>query len=258
MQKTNSKYKTYAFIGTIAFHVILLLILIILGFTPSPPPYPDPDGILINFGDENPGSGTVEPTKQQTASATQPETKPENLTQDFEDAPSLKEIKKTTKKIKKQPKEKTEQKTKEETKTEEAKINKEALFPSNIKTASSSQGTSQGSGNEGSKEGDPMGLGNQNLGRGTHGISYSLGGRKAIRLIAPKYPNKNVEGTVVVKIKVDNTGTVISAEVDMERSTTADPELQRSAINAAYKTKFTKSSDLIEQYGTITFQFKLR
>ena len=65
-------------VGTIVFHVIVLILLILLGFF-TPLPLPGEEGILVNFGTSDNGFGEREPSparKQQPAPA-QPEEKKE-------------------------------------------------------------------------------------------------------------------------------------------------------------------------------------
>jgi len=47
------------FIGTIIFHVIVLLLLIFFGFI-TPLPFPGEEGILVNFGDRETGLREIE------------------------------------------------------------------------------------------------------------------------------------------------------------------------------------------------------
>ncbi len=247
--------RIYGIAGTLLFHGIIILILVLLSFQPSPPPYPDPEGILINFGDETEGLGQVEPVKEQQAKATE-QSEEQNLTQDFQDAPAIEEEKPKPKKEKKD-KPKPEPKQEEsKPEKEEPKINTNALFPSDY-TPSEGQGNKSGQGNKGSLNGDPSGTGDEDLGRGRQGITYSLNGRKAVKLAVPKYPSRNREGKVVLSIRVDNSGNVIAASV-AKGTTTFDPDLIKAAKVAAFKTKFNKVSDPLEQVGTITFVFKLR
>jgi TonB family protein len=255
---TKENKKIFGILATLVFHGLIIVILMMLAFKPSPPPYPDPDGILINFGDETEGAGVPEPemTKNEPQPETQQTEKPENLTQDYEEAPAVEQPKKENKpqKEKKTPEEKPKDKPKE---PEKPKIDQNSLFPSNYKSNSSSQGNALGKGNKGSKEGDVTGTGNVDLGKGIKGITYSLKGRSAIRLTPPKYPPKNVEGKVKLKIIVDSNGNVISASL-APGSTASDPDLIKAAITAAYKTKFNKDTYTIKQQGYITYEFKLR
>ena len=96
-------------LGSILFHIILVIMFIFLGFS-TPLPLPGEEGILINFGDSDMGRGKAEPKKnveksvQQKQIEQQPAIKTraieQNLTQDIEEAPSL-PTKKETPKIKK-------------------------------------------------------------------------------------------------------------------------------------------------------------
>ena len=66
------------------------------------------------------------------------------------------------------------------------------------------------------------------------------------------------EGIVVVKIKVSRFGKVVSAKVDLDKSTTASETLHRLAIKQARTAVFEENfSAPIEQYGSITFNFQL-
>ncbi len=251
---TNDK-RLYGIVGTLLFHGVILLLLILLSFKPSPPPYPDPEGILINFGNETEGLGNEEPMPQETSSPKEATAENEQLTQDFQDAPSLEETKKEKKRKNEKPQQ-TEEKTKPEKKEKTETINQNALFPSNY-NPKTGQGEKTGPGNKGNPNGDVNGTGDEDLGRGTRGITYNLNGRKAVKLAAPKYPSKNREGKVVLAIRVDNSGNVIAASV-AKGTTTFDPDLIKAAKVAALKTKFNKVSDPLEQVGTITFVFKLR
>lgn len=52
-------------IGTIVFHIVVLLMLIFMGFF-TPLPLPGEEGILVNFGDSEQGLGDIEPAPQRT------------------------------------------------------------------------------------------------------------------------------------------------------------------------------------------------
>ena len=49
-------------VGSVIFHIILVIMLIFLGFS-TPLPLPGEEGILINFGNSDMGSGKTEPKK---------------------------------------------------------------------------------------------------------------------------------------------------------------------------------------------------
>ena len=90
------------FFGTILFHITIAIIFIIFGFTTALP-LPEEEGILINFGLDDDGSGLLEPSRPSQeqpepvsipeASST-PESESETaeeeiLTQEFEEAPEI-------------------------------------------------------------------------------------------------------------------------------------------------------------------------
>jgi len=63
--------KRKGLIGTIVFHVIILLLLIFLGFF-TPLPLPGEEGILVNFGDSETGLGEREPAPARRQQQTPP------------------------------------------------------------------------------------------------------------------------------------------------------------------------------------------
>jgi colicin import membrane protein len=61
-------------IGTLIFHVVILILLIFMGFF-TPLPLPEEEGILVNFGTSNQGFGAIEPRPQQRQQETPPPTR---------------------------------------------------------------------------------------------------------------------------------------------------------------------------------------
>lgn len=128
------------FLGTLITHLVVLLILLISGFSMPPPPEVD-NGIMVNFGTDETGSGLIEPSPPQSTEevaqvaipdqsqadkATKPATKEVPvLTQNYEkDAPS----------VSKKPDPEAEKKKKEQIENE--KIRREELKAArNIKAA---------------------------------------------------------------------------------------------------------------------------
>jgi len=87
-------------VGTTIIHVIVLALLLILGFSVPPPPEIE-EGLLVNFGTDEYGSGLIEPSPpavQEEISPPPPENAEQNpdedvlLTQDNEDAPEIKKV----------------------------------------------------------------------------------------------------------------------------------------------------------------------
>lgn len=255
-----------AFILTAGFFTLLLFLSLFLGFI-TPLPLPAEQGILINFGDDESGIGAVEPRpvekveKQPEASqpaAVKPTNEPEQMTQDFEEAPAV-QVKKPTP-VK--PKETTDTKKKPEEKPKEEPkpvVDNRALWGKNRNAESTkSEGEVAGTGNQG----DPAGDENtkiRSLGTGTgDGVSFSLGDRTSVSVPAPKLDQQK-EGKVVVQITVDRTGKVINAVPGVRGSTTLDSYLLDVAKRAALSSKFNSAEDApAKQVGTITYVFRLR
>ncbi|NJM14153.1 MAG: hypothetical protein HC896_01095 [Bacteroidales bacterium] len=86
------KFSQRGLIATIAVHAALLLLLVFFGLS-TPLPLPAEQGILINFGDNQQGSGpSVQQVNVPPRAATQREvedTKEQILTQDFEESVAL-------------------------------------------------------------------------------------------------------------------------------------------------------------------------
>jgi len=259
-------------IGTIIFHFIIGVIFMLFGYS-TPLPLPEEEGILINFGTDDNGFGTEEPmysntnqeqaqeeSQESTPEITSTETEEGYTTQDFEEAPVVKEQgeKEKTEEKKPEPKPEKEKKLEE---VKERTVNANALFPGRDRNAdnSSSEGETSGKGNQGSTTGS-VDSKNHSGGNsmGTNGTSFSLAGRNPESLPKPAY-NYQIEGKVVVEITVDKYGKVTSAVPGVKGSTTLDANLLSAAKSAALKALFDKKPDApAYQKGTITYFFKLQ
>jgi colicin import membrane protein len=259
-------------IGTIVYHIIILLILLFFGFSAPLPPQGD-EGILINFGDSPRGLGNREPMQaelkpQEKVEQSQPAqktdisgTKQELLTQDFEEAPVVasKEVKK-----KKEPEKEIVRETKPvtEEKKEEVKqpvVNTRALYSGKSPgTETGSQGITETGGNQGNPDGSPESDNYIGSGLGTTGIGFDLEGRSGVHLPPPP-ANFQRGGVVIVEILVDQEGRVVSAREGVRGSTTQDITLLKLAREAALKSKFSAKSDAaVHQKGYITYTFRVR
>lgn len=294
--KKLTKDQRKGLIGTILFHLLLLIALLFIALR-TPLPLPGEEGVEVNFGYDKTGKGLIQKdnpppkakpvpvkkTKPVPPKPKQQETKPkeDNLTQDTEKAPSLKEEK--TKPVKKKPeiKEKPKQKPKEEPKQttkdtvvsntetapllqekpkEEPKpvVNQRALFKGSSKNKT---GQSQGSTTGGGDQGKPHGYKDSDRydgqgGKG-NGVAFSLGGRGAKYLEKPS--TKFTEtGTVVVSIWVDPNGKVVRAQVNPKGTTVLDKSLRNIAVDAALNSTFAQDPTApSQQRGTITYEFVL-
>lgn len=249
---------------TAGFFTLVLFLLLFFGFT-TKLPLPGEEGILVNFGDDETGFGKVEPRpvdeiiKQQEVKKieTSQPVKESSMTQDYEDAPAIKTVKKTEQKtVKKEEPKKIQE---EQPKEQKPVVDKRALFGRNNNTTSSgSEGVSSGTGNQGSINGD-VNSDNHSLGGGVgQGISFNLNGRSSVALPSPEF-NHQKEGRVVVQITVDRSGKVTNAIPGVKGSTTLDTYLCEVAKKAALASKFnTKEDAPMFQTGTIEYVFRLK
>jgi len=125
-------------------------------------------------------------------------------------------------------------------------------------TASSSEGDDEEAGDKGNDNGDPNAPDYYtNPGNGSGG-NYDLTGRLVLRRVQPVY-SCGKEGIVVVSIKVDRSGKVISATPGVKGSTTTDTCLLNRAKEAALKTKWQAAANAPEkQIGKIRYNYSLR
>ena len=249
-----TKNRRKAIIGTVLFHIGLLLCFIFMGLTYQIPP-PAEEGITINFGYQDFGSGS----EQQEQIVEEQEITPQEIvnnnpvvedisTQDIEETP--------TTKLKEQLEKPKEVKKIEEKKPEPV-VNTKALYPGKKQNNSNSQGISEGQGDQGSQDGDPNSNAYTGGGTGTKGIAYQLGGRTIAEIKKPNYDSQQ-QGKVVVTIRVDRNGKVISATPGAKGSTTTNAYLYSKAKEAALKTTFEANTTAPEiQVGTIIYNFKL-
>ena len=123
--------------------------------------------------------------------------------------------------------------------------------------ATSSEGDDDKDGDKGDDNGDPNSPEYYtNPGNGTGG-RYQLIGRLPLRRPTPDY-KCNKEGRVVVAIKVDRSGKVISATPGAKGSTTTENCLLEQAKIAALKTKWQAAANAPEkQIGKIIYNFSL-
>ena len=249
-----TKNRRKAIIGTVLFHIGLLLCFIFMGLSYQIPPPPE-EGITINFGYQDFGSGSEQPEQIIEEQELTPQqivnNNPvvENISsQDIEETP--------TTKLKEQLEKPKEVKKIEEKKPEPV-VNTKALYPGRKQNNSSSQGISEGQGDQGSQDGDQNSNAYTGGGIGTNGIAYQLGGRTISEIKKPNYDSQQ-QGKVVVTIRVGRNGKVISATPGAKGSTTTNAYLYSKAKEAALKTTFEANTKAPEiQVGTIIYNFKL-
>lgn len=281
----KKKREKKALILTVIINVALVLALFFFGMSYMEPP--EENGIAVNLGDADLGSGEIQPNtpvktapKEKSAleeTDPKPEKTPENneeaVTQNTEEAPVINED---------EEKEETEKESEEETQTEEESEEeeeedepeqKEEPKPEestteaiqNVVSGKEKEGERQkgeGPDDEGGDKGNPEGEANASSyygqGKGLDGDgNYRLGGRKALN--KKKYEQDcNESGTVVVQIKVNREGKVVKADPGVKGTTNTSSCLLEPAKKAALDTEFNSDADAPSvQTGLIIYEFKL-
>ncbi|MFH1001193.1 MAG: energy transducer TonB [Bacteroidota bacterium] len=280
------KDKSKAWFGTLLFHALLLFALFFLALK-TPLPIPEEEGVEVDLGYSDFGQGDIQPeyndnqslnpenkkqlTEEQNSEASKNIS--ENIVEEASDAPAIvskpeqkketeKKIEKPVKKEEKKPETEAKitlpkQEAKPEVKTEvkqEPVVDPRLLYTG--KGSSKSEGNDQQAGDKGIPDGIPNAINYQgNIGAGNDGISYNLGNRKANSLPKPSYVSDD-QGKVIVSIRVDKDGKVISAEIQQKGTTVSDVNLHNMARQAALKAIFAPDSNAPEiQFGTITYNF---
>jgi outer membrane biosynthesis protein TonB len=274
MSLLDTKHKQKSMAITVVLHVMILLLLFYVGLTYLDPP-PE-NGIAVNFGTMDRGSGNAqpkekiktapkqtspEPVKQQKA-----EIKEEVITQDTEEAPVIKkeEKKEVVKEVvkvvsKKEPKKELEKKPdpKPDQSTSDA-LSRLINGPKSDGVDKAGEGDDQKPGDKGDPTGDPNAKSYYGNGKGLDGDgNYLLGGRKALN--KKKFVQDcNEAGTVVVSIEVDRNGKVINATPGVRGTTNNSKCLLEPAKRAALATKFNKDAKApSKQIGKIIYRFSL-
>jgi hypothetical protein len=257
--------------------VLLLLLFSLVGLRYFDPPISY--GIEVNFGISTQGSGKVQPIKtvasqpkkaQQTTSKQTPppvkEPPAKVLTQKEASIPVVK------KQSKKQPQQSPPKKTEaqKEVKTTPAppkpKVSNETKSVlSNVLNAKKIEGEQQrgegddnSPGDKGKEEGNPYASSYYNrTGLGGNGKGYGLNGRN-LKSNGAVTQECNEEGTVVVRITVNQQGQVIAAEPGVKGSTNVHPCLLSPAKKTALLHKwFPDPNAPTTQIGFVVINFKL-
>lgn len=274
MSLLDTKHKQKSMAITVVLHVIILLLLFYVGLTYLDPP-PE-NGIAVNFGTMDTGSGNVQPKEKiKTApkqTAPEPvkqqksEIKEEVITQDTEEAPVIKNekkkelVKELVKEVpKKEPKKEVEKKPnpKPDQSTSDA-LSSLINGPKSDGVDEAGEGGNKKPGDKGDLNGDPNAKSYYGNGKGLDGDgNYLLGGRKALN--KKKFVQDcNEAGIVVVSIEVDRNGNVINATPGVRGTTNNSKCLLNPAKRAALATKFNEDAKApSKQIGKIIYRFSL-
>ena len=247
---------------TTALFVVMLILFTFLGLTYMDPP-PE-NGIAVNFGNSDTGSGDVQPIEPPKASEEIPQSQPEAsqeqiLTQDADApvvAPKTEKLKKVTKPTPETKPVETPKKT----------VNSALDRIKNAKKAEGEGQTSHGDDADGTGDkGSPNGslYANSFYGSGTgdgtgtgKGTGWGLAGRK-LAGNSKKVQDCNESGKVVVKIWVNNQGNVIRAE-RAQGTTNTNPCLVNPALETAKTFKWQGDPNAPDtQIGFVVVNFQL-
>tara|TARA_B100000575_G_C23091174_1_gene629097 strand:+ start:412 stop:1140 length:729 start_codon:yes stop_codon:yes gene_type:complete len=239
----NDKNKQKGIVGTLLFHFLIFLCFIFMGLTYTTPPPPE-KGITINFGINEILSKNVKTENAIKKNLVKNEISKEIvekkiLNQEIEETISIKE------EVKEEVKEEIKEKVKEE-------INIKALYKGKNKK------NAINTGNKEDKEGNAGSINGKTNGKQGNNGNINLGNRVVTNLVKPKYKSQ-VEGIVVVTIRVNKYGKVISAIPGAKGSTTTNKYLYSKAKEAALQTTFESKDNSPEiQIGTISYNFQLQ
>ena len=274
MSLLDTRHKKKSMTITVIIHAIIILLLFYVGLSYLDPP-PE-NGIAINFGTMDTGSGKIQPPKKvitapkqkvSTLASKEPsEEKVDLITQETTDALVIKkeENKEELKEVEEiVEKEAQDQKSEKKPDSKPDKSTTDAL--SSLINGPKSEGEKQfgeGSDETGGDKGDAEGvLSAKNYygtGKSLDGDgNYLLGGRKALN--KKKFlQDCNEAGIVVVSIEVDRIGNVIDATPGVRGTTNNSKCLLDPAKRAALATKFNEDNKApFKQIGKIIYRFSL-
>ena len=280
MLDTPHKKKSAGLTAVVA--ILLLLLFFMLGLTYYDPPISY--GMEVNFGTLAQGSGEVQPTKS-VQTIEQPVEKPFEVEEKVEVTPpkesteeSIKEVltekestvvvpdKKEEVKLREAEEKEPEPEVEPEPVKEVAKVSEatKSVVSNLLKNKTEDGEQTQGEGDDlvqgdkGKLEGNPYSSSYyNNYGLGGRGKGYGLNGRN-LQSNGKVVQDCNQEGTVVVRITVNNNGEVVQAVPGVKGSTNTHPCLLEPARKTALLHKwFPDNNAPAEQIGFVVIQFKL-
>lgn len=296
MKYLNTKHERNSAKLTALIAIIILLLLFVVGTTYMDPP--EEYGVAVNFGNSEVGSGKVQPLKpvkseplkieeppQPDVSKSEPapskssEAKEEVLTEDNSEAIAIKKQKEAEAKAKAtadakakaiadakaisdaKAKAEADRIAKEKREQEEKKKKLDALIGGVSKSEgaeSGSEGDDDKAGDKGQLDGNPYAasyFGGQGTGSG--GVGYGLNGRG--RASFKKLTQDcNESGMVIVRIVVNQSGNVISAEPGQKGTTNTAKCLLDPAKKIAMSHKWPSDPNApTRQIGFVSVNFKL-
>ena len=274
MSLLDTQHKKKSMTITVIIHAIIILLLFYVGLSYLDPP-PE-NGIAINFGIMDTGSGKIQPPKKvstapkqkvSTLATKEPsEAKEDLITQETTDAPVIKkeENKEEVREVEEMvEKEIQGQKSKKKPDPKPDKTTTDALSslingPKSEGENQLGEGSDETGGDKGDAEGDLSAKSYYGTGKSLDGDgNYLLGGREALN--KKKFlQDCNEAGIVVVSIEVDRIGNVIDATPGVRGTTNNSKCLLDPAKRAALATKFNEDDKApFKQIGKIIYRFSL-
>ena len=290
MSFLDTRHKKKSFTLTTLLLSALLLLLFYIGLTYLDPPIEN--GIAVNFGTMEFGSGEVQPTEpvrseprevvsqpepQEVAEPAEPEQTvveeapvEEDLTSNDEETIKLRQQQEAKRKAQEEAekakaeaeriaREKREAEERKRQEQEAKKKSVDALIGGIGKsdgTTTGSEGDDDRAGDKGQPDGDPYAssyYGSPGSGTGGYGLSgRSLANKGKVQ------QDCNEEGRVVVRITVDRSGKVVKAEPGVKGTTNNAPCLLEPARKTAMLHKWNSDSNApAQQIGFVVVNFKL-
>ena len=255
-QQQEKRSRTTGIAITVAVHVLAVVFCVTNGLKYLDPPPPEMS-FLIDFEEDVLEPERPVPTKigrQPQAEETDPEKEVE-LVQKAE-SPHVNDRPNTTPAVKQNDHGDVEVPAPPQ--KEEPKLDPRASFPGmSQKDDKATAPHSAVDPSEAFKAGQPDG--NTREGRTEGNANAKVQGRNVVGTLPRPSYNAQLEGTVVVQIKVDQYGNVKEAIPGVEGTTVTDKALWNAARTAAMNAHFSTNADApVLQTGTITYKFKLK
>jgi len=287
----DTRHKKKSFTLTTLILSVFLLLLFYIGLTYMDPPIEN--GIAVNFGTMDFGSGQVQPmervrseprnVERPPAEPVQQQQQPQEqevqeepvekvLTSETEETIRIRQQQEAKRKADEAAKKaqaeaeriEREKREAEEQKRQEQEAKKKSLdaliggIGKSDGTATGSEGDDNKTGDKGQPDGDPYANSYYgDPGSGSGGSGYGLNGRRL--LSSNKFQQDcNESGKVVVRIFVDRSGRVVKAEPGIKGTENTAPCLLEAARKTALTYKWnTESKAKPEQIGFVVVNFKL-
>ena len=254
-EKREKRAGVIGFLVTLGVHALVLAVCLSVGLTYLDPPPPERTSLVIEFEDLE-----EEVKPQKTEIGRQPQAEEIDREREVElvqksESPHTEPRQNQTPATKPDPHGDVEVPT---PKVEEPKLDPRASFPG--MSAKDNNATTPHSAEEASPEFKAgQRDGNTREGKSEGSANAHVKGRSVMGTLPRPGYNSQVEGIVVVQVKVDQYGNVTEAIPGAEGTTVTDKTLWNAARSAALKAHFNQSADApVIQIGTITYKFKLQ